>query len=173
MDGLTAVVLGLVTLQRLAELVIAQRNTAALLEKGGAEHGASHYPVMIALHGAWLIGLWLFAWGHPVSMAFLAAYAAVQGLRIWVLATLGRRWTTRIITVPGEALVARGPYVWLRHPNYVVVSLEIFILPMVWGLWWYAGLFTAANALMLRTRIAAEEAALKLPPQVLPGRSRL
>jgi methyltransferase len=161
MDSLTAAILGLVTLQRLAELVIARRNTAALLARGGVEHGASHYPAMIALHGAWLIGLWLFAWGRPVSAPWFAAYLVVQALRLWVLATLGRRWTTRIITVPGETLVARGPYVFIRHPNYVVVTLEILILPMVWSLWWYAAAFAIANALMLRTRIAAENDALK------------
>ena len=164
MDWATAAILAAVTLQRLAELAVARRNTAALMARGGVEHGAAHYPAMIALHGAWLLGLWVFAWGHAVSLAWLAAYALVQGLRIWVLMTLGRRWTTRIVTVPGETLVARGPYKLLRHPNYVVVSLEIFILPMVWGLFWYAAFFTAANALMLWTRIGAEEKALR------PGR---
>lgn len=160
MNWLPATVLALVTVQRLAELVIARRNTAALLARGGVEHGAAHYPAMIMLHGSWLTGLWVFGAGAPVSIPWLSAYVIVQGLRIWVLATLGRRWTTRIIAVPGEHLVARGPYRWLRHPNYTVVTLEVFMLPMVFGLWIFAIVFSLANAFMLATRIKSEEAAL-------------
>jgi methyltransferase len=157
----TALILGAVTLERLAELVLARRNTAALLGRGGVEHGAGHYPAMIALHSAWLAGLWYFAWQGVFSALWFTAFMAVLVLRIWVLSTLGSRWTTRIVAVPGEALVARGPYKLVRHPNYVVVALEVFILPMVWGLLWFALAFTAANAAMLWWRIRAENAALR------------
>lgn len=156
----TAFVLGAITLERLIELIIARRNTAKLLERGGIEHGAGHYPVMIALHACWLAGLWYFAWQGLISWIWLSIFLGVEVLRLWVLATLGSRWTTRIITVPGETLVARGPYKFVRHPNYAVVALEIFVLPMVWGLFWFAAAFSLANAVMLWWRIRAEEGAL-------------
>ncbi len=154
------VILALVTLQRLSELVIARRNTAGLLSKGAIETGASHYPVMVALHASWLIGLWYFAWNQPVNWLLFAFYLVLQAGRLWVLATLGRRWTTRIITVPGETLVARGPYKFIRHPNYAVVAAEMPLLPMVFGLTWYAILFGLLNIAMLAWRISIENRAL-------------
>lgn len=162
---LTACILVLVTLQRLSELVIARANTARLMRAGAVEHGASHYPAMVLMHAAWLIGLWALAWGRPVDLALLAVFAVLQAGRVWVLATLGRRWTTRIVTVPGERLVARGPFRLVRHPNYVVVTLEIACLPAVFGLWGYALLFTVLNGLMLFVRIRAENAALASSPR--------
>jgi methyltransferase len=156
----SVIILALVTLQRLSELVIARRNTADLLAKGAIETGASHYPVMVALHASWLIGLWIFGWNQAVHWPLFALYLVLQAGRVWVLATLGRRWTTRIITVPNESLVARGPYKFIRHPNYAVVAVEMPLLPLVFGLTWYAILFGALNLAMLSWRISIENRAL-------------
>ena len=160
MNTLAVVLLAFVTMQRLSELLIAQRNTTALLKQGGVEHGASHYPVMVALHGAWLAGLWWFAVAQPVSLSLLSLYGLCQVFRIWILASLGRRWTTRIITLPGERLVARGPYRFIRHPNYALVAIEIPLLPLVFGLWEFAALFGFLNLAILAWRIREENAAL-------------
>jgi methyltransferase len=157
---LSLAVLGLVTAQRLGELVLARRNTKRLLARGGEERGAGHYPLMVALHAAWLGGLWLLAWNRPVHLAWLAAYGALEGLRVWTLASLGPRWTTRIIVVPGEDLVRKGPYRFVSHPNYLVVVGEIAVLPLVFGLVLYAAAFTVLNAAMLWLRIRTERAAL-------------
>lgn len=158
---LSIVILALVTAQRLGELVIARRNTARLLAAGGVERGAGHYPLMVGLHAAWLVGLWVLAWDRPANVAWLAAYLALEVLRTWVLASIGRRWTTRIIVVPGEALVRKGPYRFLPHPNYLVVAGEIAVLPLVFGLTAYALVFSLLNAAMLWLRIRAEDAALR------------
>lgn len=153
-------VLGFVTLQRLSELVVARRNTSRLLAAGGHEVGAGHYPVMVALHAAWLAGLWLLAPGRPVDTIALVAYFLVQPLRLWILMTLGRRWTTRIIVLPGAPLVESGPYRFLSHPNYVVVVAEIALLPLAFHLYWYALAFSLANAALLTVRVRTENAAL-------------
>ena len=153
--------LALVTAERVAELVIARRNTEALLAAGGYETGASHYPLIVAVHAAWLAGLWILAPGEAIRWGFLLAFLLLQGIRIWILVTLGRRWTTRIIIVPGETLVARGPYRYLNHPNYAVVVGEIACLPLVFGLTEFALLFTLANGAVLWLRIRAEDAALE------------
>ncbi|HEX3364368.1 isoprenylcysteine carboxyl methyltransferase family protein [Phenylobacterium sp.] len=158
---LSLVILALVTLQRLGELVVARRNTARLLAEGGVERGAEHYPLMVSLHAAWLIGLWVLAWDRPANLPWLAAYLALEILRIWALASIGRRWTTRIIVVPGERLVRKGPYRFLPHPNYLVVAGEIAVLPLVFGLNAYALVFSLLNAAMLWLRIRAEDAALR------------
>lgn len=154
-----ALFIGFLIFQRLAELVIARRNTARLLARGAVEHGAAHYPVIVALHVAWLGAIALLGWGHAVRPLWLGLFVLLQGLRVWILATLGERWTTRII-VPAEPLVRRGPFRWLRHPNYTLVVAEIFVAPMVLGLTWVALLFTVLNALVLRIRIRAENRAL-------------
>jgi methyltransferase len=148
-----------VTLQRISELVIAQVNTRALMARGALEFGRSHYPVMVLLHASWLALLWATVGDQPVNLPLLAIFAVLQLLRVWVLATLGRRWTTRIIVPPGEPMVVRGPFRFLRHPNYVVVIAEIAILPLVFGLVWVALLYSALNAAMLWVRIRAENAA--------------
>jgi methyltransferase len=148
-----------VTLQRLSELVIAQINTKALMARGAQEFGASHYPVMVLLHASWLALLWATVGGQAVNLPLLAIFGVLQLLRVWVLATLGRRWTTRIIVPPNEPMVVRGPFRFLRHPNYVVVIAEIAILPLVFGLVWVAILYSALNAAMLWVRIRAENAA--------------
>ena len=154
------ILLALVTAERLAELWLAQRNTTALLKQGAAEMAPKHYTLIVLLHALWLAGLWLLGWNQPVNLAWLAVFLVLQVLRVWVLATLGRRWTTRIIVLPGEQLVATGPYRWLTHPNYVVVIGEIAVLPLCLGLPWYALVFSLANAAVLTIRIRAENAAL-------------
>ena len=152
--------LGFVTAERLGELVLARRNTARLLAAGAVEHAPRHYPLIVLLHAVWLIGLWLLAWNLPIHLGWLAVFVVLQGLRLWVLATLGPRWTTRIIVLPQADLVARGPYRFVRHPNYLVVIGEIAVLPLAFGLVWYAGLFSLLNAGILFFRITAENKAL-------------
>jgi methyltransferase len=158
--SLAVVVLALVTLERGAELVWARRNTRRLLARGGREAGAGHYPLIVALHAAWLAGLWLLGRDRPVSIPWLAVFAALQAGRIWVLATLGGRWTTRIVVLPGETLVRRGPYRFIPHPNYAVVVGEILVLPLALGLLAYALVFSLLNAAVLVVRIRAESRAL-------------
>lgn len=149
-----------VTIERLGELWLARSNTRKLLARGASEVAAGHYPLIVLLHGAWLAGLWLLAWNAPVSSLWLAVFALLQILRFWTLWTLGQRWTTRIIVAPGENLVTAGPYRILRHPNYVVVIGEIAVLPLCFGMPFYALLFSLANAAILTVRIRAENAAL-------------
>jgi methyltransferase len=147
--------------QRLTELAIAKRNTAALLARGAVEHGAGHYPLIVALHATWIAALAWFGWDQPLHLGWLAAFVVLQVLRVWVLVTLGPRWTTRII-VTGEPLVRRGPFRLLPHPNYAVVIAEIAVAPLVLGLVWVAAVFSALNlALLLLVRIPAENAALR------------
>ena len=152
--------LAFVTLERLAELVLARRNTRALLAQGAVEHAPGHYPLIVALHAAWLAGLWAFGWDQPVSVFWFVVFVALQVARVWVLATLGPRWTTRIIVLPGAPLVAKGPYRFVSHPNYMVVIGEIAVLPLCFGLTWFAVVFSLANAAILTIRIRAESAAL-------------
>jgi methyltransferase len=158
---LATVVLILVTLQRGGELLLARRNTARLMSQGAVEAAPAHYPLLVLLHLAWLAGLWLLARDAAVDLAWLAVFAVLQGLRVWVIATLGGRWTTRIIVLPGAPLVRRGPYRFLSHPNYVVVAGEIAALPLAFGLPLYALAFSAANAAVLAIRIRAENRALR------------
>jgi methyltransferase len=149
-----------VTLQRLVELPIAHANTKRLIAEGGHEVGASHYPLIVALHATWLLTLWWLAPGLAIHLPFLILFALIEAGRIWVLRTLGRRWTTRIIVVPGEKLVATGPYRFVSHPNYLVVIAEIAVLPLVFGLWQVALIFSLLNAAVLTIRIRAENRAL-------------
>ena len=160
---LAAEILGLVTLQRLGELVLARRNTDRLRAQGAHEVAAGHYPLIVALHGVWLAGLWylvLSGSADAVSWAWLGVFVILQALRVWVIATLGPRWTTRIMVLPGAPLVAGGPYRFLAHPNYCVVAAEILVLPLVFGLVGYGIVFSILNAAILWIRIRAEEAAL-------------
>ena len=158
---LSITLLTFVTLQRLAELIYARHNTAALLARGAREYASEHYPFMVALHAAWLIGLWLFAIGRPIDPGWFLLFMLLQGLRLWVLATLKGRWTTRIIILPGAALVTRGPYRFLSHPNYAIVIGEIAVLPLAFGLPVYAAIFSLLNGIILAIRIRAENACLK------------
>jgi len=153
-------IMAFVTLQRLSELAIARRNTARLLAGGAHEVGARHYPVMVAMHTDWLAVLWVTVGDRNVSMPLLVLFGLLQLMRIWVLATLGPRWTTRIIVTPDATLVAKGPFRFLRHPNYAVVTAEIAVLPLAFGLIGVAALFTVLNAAMLYVRIGAENRAL-------------
>jgi methyltransferase len=159
-DPLAAGLLAFVTLQRLAELVYARRNEKRLRARGAEEYAPGHYPAIVLLHAAWLAGLWVLAIGITPQTGWLLLFVGLQALRLWVLTTLGERWTTRILVLPGEPLVTGGPYRILAHPNYAVVIGEIFVLPMAFGLLWYALLFSALNAAMLTVRIRAENAAL-------------
>ncbi|GEP60193.1 isoprenylcysteine carboxyl methyltransferase family protein [Reyranella soli] len=161
---LAGAILGLVTLQRLGELLLSRRNTGRLLAQGAHEVAPGHYPLIVALHAAWLAGLWyLVAWRADVdvSVGWLAVFVVLQALRVWVIATLGPRWTTRIIVLPGAPLVKEGPFRFVSHPNYCIVAAEIVVLPLVFGLVWYGIVFSALNALVLWIRIRAEEAALR------------
>lgn len=161
---LAGAILGLVTLQRLAELVLSRRNTERLLVQGAREVAPGHYPLIVALHAAWLVGLWYLAVWHGdvgVSGGWLAVFVVLQGLRVWVIATLGPRWTTRIILLPGAPLVREGPYRFVSHPNYCIVAGEILVLPLCFGLVWYGIVFSGLNALVLWIRIRAEQAALR------------
>ena len=154
------IILALVTLQRLFELWLSNRNTRRLLAQGARESGATHYPLIVAVHAAWLATLWWFAPGRPADGFWLGMYVLLQLARIWVLATLGPRWTTRIIVLPKAPLVRRGPYRWINHPNYVVVIGEIAVLPLVFGLWQIALVFSVLNAAVLAVRIREENRAL-------------
>ena len=161
MNPIATAVVGLVALERIAELWYARRNTRALLDAGGVEVGGGHYPLMVALHAAWLIAIVATVpRDATVSVPLLALFLVLQGFRAWVLLSLGRYWTTRVITVPGAPLVRRGPYRFLRHPNYVVVAAEIAVLPFAFGAWGLAALFSALNAALLAWRIFVEEQAL-------------
>ena len=161
--------------QRLAELALAQRNTLRLREAGAIEFGAAHYPLMVALHALWLIGLWVLGHQRPVDPSWLAVFALLQVARVWVIASLGARWTTRIIVLPGVAAVTRGPYRFIRHPNYLIVILEIAVVPLALGLPFFALVFSLANTALIVLRIHMENKALVwasgqpyLLPQPLP-----
>jgi methyltransferase len=156
----TEAVLAFVTLQRLAELVLSTRNTRALLARGAHEVGAEHYPLMVLLHVAWLSGLWVLARDLPANGVLVMLYGLLQLFRLWVIASLGDRWTTRIIVLPKAPLVRSGPYRFLNHPNYFVVAAEIALLPMVFGLAEYAVIFSILNGVLLLWRIRAEDRAL-------------
>lgn len=154
--------LAFVTLQRLAELIHARRNTRRLLAEGAVEIGADHYPLLVMLHASWLAANWgLVISGHAsLWLPAVIGYAAIEMARIWVMASLGRYWTTRIL-VPREApLVRRGPYRFLKHPNYWVVVGEIALLPLALGSWTLAAIFSVLNAAILYWRIRVEEGSL-------------
>ena len=154
------VILALVTAQRLAELALARRNTRALLARGAYEVGAGHYPLIVAVHALWLASLWWLAPGEAINWPLIGLFLLLQLARLWVLATLGERWTTRIIVLPDAPLVARGPFRFARHPNYAIVVGEIAILPFAFGLWKVAIVFSILNAAVLAVRIRTEERAL-------------
>jgi methyltransferase len=162
---LAALILGLVTLQRLGELVLSRRNTQRLRAQGAHEVAPGHYPLIVAVHAAWLVGLWLLVvWRVPdtsISWPWFGVFLILQALRVWVIATLGPRWTTRIIVLPGAPLVTGGPYRFVAHPNYLIVAGEILVLPLVFGQLWYGIVFSVLNGMVLWIRIRAEEAALR------------
>lgn len=166
---------GFLVLQRLAELVLARRNTIQLRAKGAVEFGAGHYPVLVVLHASWLLTL---AWrGHDkaVDPGWLAVFVVLQAGRAWVIVSLGRRWTTRVLVLPGAVAIARGLYRWLRHPNYLIVALEIAVVPLALGLPAVAVAFALANTAVLAWRIRIENRALAwaagevLRPEAIPA----
>ncbi|MEP5728802.1 MAG: isoprenylcysteine carboxylmethyltransferase family protein [Sulfitobacter sp.] len=159
METAAVLFLGFIIVQRLSELVIAKRNTAKLLAKGAYEVGASHYPVMVAMHSLWIACLLIFGYDETVAFGWLAVFVVLQLFRVWILGSLGSRWTTRIIILE-EPLVVRGPFKYFAHPNYMLVVAEIIVAPMVLGLVWVAVVFTVLNAAMLWVRIGVEHTAL-------------
>ncbi|WP_235877035.1 isoprenylcysteine carboxyl methyltransferase family protein [Saccharopolyspora terrae] len=162
-----AVLVGLVAAERLAELVIAQRNLAWSLARGGWEAGSAHYPFMVGLHTALLVGcvteVWVADRAFPgvLGWTMLALVVASQALRWWCIRVLGHQWNTRIVRVPGLPPVTAGPYRVVAHPNYVAVVVEGFALPLVHGAWLTAAIFTALNTPLLTVRIRAEDEALR------------
>jgi methyltransferase len=153
--------LGFVVLQRLAELAYARRNERRLRADGAVEHGSGHYPLIVLLHAAWLAAIgWFVPAATPPNLYWLGLFGLLQLARVWVLASMGRFWTTRIITLPDAPLVRRGPYRWVRHPNYLIVAAEIAVVPAIFGAWTIAILFSIANGILLAWRIRVEEAAL-------------
>jgi methyltransferase len=154
-------IVGLVALERVTELVYANRNTRALLSDGAYEIGRVHYPLIVLLHLSWLIAVYAVAdKSAPPVWAWIAVFLLLQAARYWVIATLGRYWTTRIIAVPNAPLVMRGPYRFLRHPNYAVVIAEIAVLPIAFREYAVAIVFSLLNAALLWWRIRTETAAL-------------
>ena len=154
------VILALVTLQRLGELWLSNRNTRRLLDRGAYEVAPGHYPLIVAVHALWLGSLWWLAPGQPINLLWLVLFVLLQFGRFWVIRTLGDRWTTRIIILPGAPLVTGGPYRFVRHPNYLVVAGEIALLPLVFGFWDLALIFSLLNAAVLSIRIESENRAL-------------
>ena len=160
MNWAALAILCFVTLQRVAELALSQRNTRKLLSRGAYEVAGEHYPFLVLLHASWIAVLWFFGPGPPIHIIPLALFVMLQLGRVWVIATLGERWTTRIIILPGAPLVASGPYRWVNHPNYLIVIGEFAVLPLVFGLPMVAIVFSLLNAAMLSVRIRAENRAL-------------
>jgi methyltransferase len=156
-----ALMLGLVVGQRLGELVIARRNTRRLLARGGREVGAAHYPLFILLHTAWIAALAIFVpYDRWPYLPLIVIYLLLQLARVWVITSLGPYWTTRIITLDEAPVVRRGPYRFIRHPNYLVVGMELLVLPLAFRAWWIAAVFTVLNTLLIAYRISVEERAL-------------
>jgi methyltransferase len=153
-------VLGFVTLQRIAELVLSQHNMKKLMARGAYEVAPEHYPFLVLVHASWLAALWFLGPGPPIHLIPLAIFILLQLARVWVIFTLGERWTTRIIVLPGAPLVTSGPYRWVNHPNYLIVIGEFAVLPLVFGLPMVAIVFSLLNAGMLYVRIRAENRAL-------------
>ena len=166
------VLVALVGLERVAELVVSIRNAAWSRERGGIETGRGHFPFMVVLHTALLVGALVEAWARRpdvpsvLAWSMLALVIASQALRWWCISTLGRRWNTRVIVVPGLPPVTSGPYRLFRHPNYVAVVIEGVALPLVHAAWITAVVFTVLNAGLLMVRIRAENAALATLPAV-------
>ncbi len=156
-DGVVAAI----ALQRLLELAYARRNERRLLRLGGQEHGARHYPLFVLLHAGWLATVWALADPNQAIIPLLALYAALQPLRVWVIASLGPFWTTRVITVPGAPIVQRGPYRLLRHPNYVIALVEVALLPLAFQLWLTGAAFFVLKLVLLKVRVDVENDALQ------------
>jgi len=159
--GPPQVIVLLVAVQRLGALVIANRNTRRLKAQGAQEHGRGHYPLFVALHAAWLLHTFaLVPAAAPLLRGWLVLFVLLQVGRVWVIASLGRFWTTRILTLPEAPLVRRGPYRWVRHPNYWIVAGELAALPLAFGAWELALVFTLLNLPLTAWRVHVENRAL-------------
>jgi len=159
------VIVLLVAAQRLGEMVYGQRNAQRLLAEGATEAGAGHYPIIVLVHAGWLMALLIVASREPdVNWWLVGLYGLLQVGRVWVLASLGRYWTTRLISLPGVPLVRHGPYRFLRHPNYAVVVAEVAVLPLVFGAWQVALVFSVLNGAILAWRIRVENELLARRP---------
>lgn len=164
MPELGIAILSFVTAQRLAELLYARHNESWLRAKGAIEHAPGHYWLIVAVHGAWLTGLWLIVPGKSANLFWFLVFVLLQAVRLWVLVALKERWTTRIIVLPDVPLIVDGPYRFFRHPNYAIVAAEILVLPMVFRLYAYGIAFSLVNAAILGIRIRAENQALQNAP---------
>ena len=154
-------IVGFLVLQRLVELAIARRNHRALAARGASEYGRRHYPALVAVHAGWLLALLgMIDPQTPVSIPLLAVFVMLECGRVWVVVTLGSRWTTRIMVLPGARRIRSGPYRYLNHPNYLIVCGEIAVVPLMFGAWTLAVIASALNLLALRTRIQVENKAL-------------
>lgn len=154
-------ILATVALLRIVELLYAGRNTRRLLARGGVEIAREQYPWFIVLHASWLLAMFFFIPRASLpNLYLLAVFVLAQFARVWIIATLGPYWTTRVITLPGAPLVRRGPYAVVRHPNYAIVCIELAVLPLAFGAWQIALVFTVANAALLAWRIRVEDTAL-------------
>lgn len=166
MVGAFVVLVGLVAAERLFELRLARRNAVWALARGGIERGRGHYPMMAAMHTLFLVSAPLEVvlldrpFNPALGLVMLAVVGSTMALRYWVIATLGPRWNTRVICVPGLPPVTSGPFRYLRHPNYLAVVLELAALPLVHGAWWTALGFSIANLAVLRVRIRVEDQAM-------------
>jgi methyltransferase len=165
---LNFIILALVTAQRLIEFVYSYRNSKILVEQGGFEVGRTHYMLLVAMHAAWLVSLWWYAWGEPIHWSLVIVYLVLQVIRAWTLMALGPRWTIEIMVTPDEVMQG-GPTHFIKQPNYLVLAAEILVLPLAFGLWWHALLFSVLNGLMLYWRMRIESEAitpLKRDPSV-------
>ncbi|MFN3187522.1 MAG: isoprenylcysteine carboxyl methyltransferase family protein [Nannocystaceae bacterium] len=171
MSAVTAALLGVLVVQRALELRLAKRNEAWARAQGAREFGARHYPAFFVLHGGWMLG-WLYeAEALPPSWwVWAAVFAAAQGLRYWAIGTLGPRWNTRVLVLPGRAPIVAGPYRFIPHPNYVAVALELAAVPLVVGATWTALVASVLNAaLLLGVRIPCEVRALRWATEATPA----
>lgn len=159
--GLPQMAALLVLIQRGLEEVHSQYNTRVLLRQGASEVGRDYYPVVAATHLGWIAAVALLVPADPpVHLPLLMAYVALQPVRYWIIATLGRYWTHRIITLPGAPVVARGPYRLVRHPNYAVTLTETLVLPLVFGQVALGIIFAVIWAAVLQHKIVLEDRAL-------------
>jgi methyltransferase len=168
MTGWLALV-AFIAVQRLVELAWAARNTARLRAAGALEAGVRHYPLFVLLHGSWLVALAVIVPADAaIDVPLLGLFAVLQGTRLWIITTLGRFWTTRVLSLPGAPLIRRGPYRLLRHPNYFIVALEIPLVPLIAGAWQVALVFGIPNIALLAWRIRIEERTLA-PRREMPS----
>ena len=169
MDAAAVALLAFVTLQRFVEFIWDRWNTRHLRAAGAVEFGGFHYPAIMLVHAGWLAGLWVLGYDSPVIPGYVIDFLVLQVGRYWVLATLGRRWTTRVIVLPGAPLVESGPYRLLRHPNYVIVAVELALVPLALGLPVYAMVSVVLYAGAALARVQVENSALACVPEERAG----